>query len=66
MILKPLDFVSSASLVEECLQHVNLESSKGFSEKGHSGPCRTQLTPPYQRYPHTPGLRTRIDDWNIR
>jgi len=38
MILESLDLVSSASLVEECLQHVNLESGKGVVRKG---PYRT-------------------------
>jgi len=37
MILEPLDLVSSASLVEECLQHVNLESRKIFGEKSPYG-----------------------------
>ena len=34
MILEPLNFVSSSSLIEECLQHINLEPGKGVNEKG--------------------------------
>jgi len=34
MILEPLNFVSSSSLIEECLQYINLESRKGVNEKG--------------------------------
>ena len=54
MILQRLDLVSSASLVEECLQHVNLEPRKGLGEKG---PRRTA----HDLHGHSDDTRTLQD-----